>query len=339
MKKCLLKKISAIALAVVMAVSLVPVMDFMSGGSIGSEIAYAAEENGVAVTLSPKTEISPGKTATFDLVIKNTTNKTVIANVYTWYYRENGNDEKYPGVHFGSVSGTGYVKESEEDGHISVEPNKQLNLTLTGTIPPTWNGKSVISVVVSSNSLGYYGQADYPERADEDVQFSDVTDKDAFYYAPVYWAATTGITTGWPDGTFRPWTACNRAAVVTFLWRMAGRPKVSTKATFKDMTGNEEFDMAISWAVEKGITTGWSDNTFRPWRTCNRAAIMTFLWRYAEKPEASKSKFTDKTGNKEFDKAIAWASENNIANGWGDGTFRPWNDCNRAAVVSFLYRY
>ena len=103
----------------------------------------------------------------------------------------------------------------------------------------------------------------------------------------------------------------------------------------------EEFDKAISWAAEKGITTGWKDNTFRPWDTCKRAAIVTFIWRYAGKPAAgAAASFTDMTGNEEFDKAISWAAEKGITTGYEeDNTFRPYITCKRLAVVSFLQRY
>lgn len=172
------------------------------------------------------------------------------------------------------------------------------------------------------------------------VHFSDVTDPDLFYYEAVYWAGNRGIVTGWADGTFRPLGTCSRAAAVTFLWRLAGRPEPEQMATFSDMTGNPEFDKAISWATGEYIVTGWPDNTFRPWQTCNRAAIVTFLWRLYGRPEpTTMATFSDMTGNAEFDQAISWAYANHIANGWDDGTFRPWNTCNRLAIVSFLYRY
>ena len=172
------------------------------------------------------------------------------------------------------------------------------------------------------------------------VQFSDVTDPELFYYDYVIDMAERGIVGGYLDGTFRPMADCTRAAVVTFLWRLDGKPEPSNMATFSDMTGNSDFDKAISWAQEQGITTGWEDGTFRPWNTCHRAAIMTFLWRYAGKPETEISNsFSDMTGNPDFDKAISWGVTNGITTGWDDGTFRPWNTCNRLAIVSFLARY
>jgi len=177
--------------------------------------------------------------------------------------------------------------------------------------------------------------------SDIPAEFADVTDPSDFYYDYVYDMAEKGVVQGYDDGTFRPYNDCNRAAVVTFLWRLMGKPEPAGTATFSDLTGNEDFDKAISWASEEGITTGWKeDNTFRPWVTCNRAAVMTFLWRAAGKPEPQEAAtFSDMTDNTDFNKAISWAAENGITTGWDDNTFRPWRTCNRLAIVSFLARY
>ena len=172
------------------------------------------------------------------------------------------------------------------------------------------------------------------------ILFSDVTNPDDFFYAPIYWAVDNGITTGYKDNTFRPYNNCNRASVVTFLWRLAGKPDMGITNAFKDMTGNDDFDHAITWAAANGITTGYKGGTFRPWDTCHRAAIVTFLWRYAGRPEpTSMANFADMTGNDDFNKAISWAAENGITTGYDDGTFRPYNQCSRLAVATFLYRY
>ena len=180
----------------------------------------------------------------------------------------------------------------------------------------------------------------WKEKTTERQLFDDVTDPDLFYFEPVYWAVDNGITTGYSDNTFRPSNLCHRAAVVTFLWRLAGKPDEGISTAFSDMTGNDDFDRAITWASNHGITTGYNDGTFRPYNPCHRAAIVTFIWRYAGKPEPSSAAgFSDMTNNVEFDKAIAWAAENNITTGYNDGTFRPYNSCLRLAVVTFLYRY
>ena len=48
--------------------------------------------------------------------------------------------------------------------------------------------------------------------------FTDVPEN-SFYYAPVIWAVEQDITNGLSDTQFGPNTICNRAQVVTFLYR------------------------------------------------------------------------------------------------------------------------
>ena len=113
--------------------------------------------------------------------------------------------------------------------------------------------------------------------------FKDVREG-TYYYKAVLWAVENGIVSGYADGTFRPAAACTRAHVVTFLWRYRGRPAVSGGG-FSDTKGlSRDFASAISWAASKGITTGYSDGSFRPGNACTRGHVVTFLWRYMEKP-------------------------------------------------------
>ena len=110
--------------------------------------------------------------------------------------------------------------------------------------------------------------------------FADVSDHTQYYYVPVYWAVTEGITTGTGDTTFSPGAGCTRAQVVTFLWRAAGEPKpASDKNPFKDVKKGQYYYDAVLWAVEKGITTGTGPDTFSPDSTCTRGQIVTFLYR------------------------------------------------------------
>ena len=48
--------------------------------------------------------------------------------------------------------------------------------------------------------------------------FTDV-DASQFYYQPMLWAVENGITAGLTATTFGPTATCNRAQVVTFLYR------------------------------------------------------------------------------------------------------------------------
>ena len=113
--------------------------------------------------------------------------------------------------------------------------------------------------------------------------FVDVKETD-FYYSAVLWALENGITTGTDATHFSPMGVCNRAQVVTFLWRSFGQPEGSGQShPFTDVQGGSWFEAPVLWAVENGITAGLTATTFGPAANCNRAQIVTFLYRaYAE---------------------------------------------------------
>ena len=54
----------------------------------------------------------------------------------------------------------------------------------------------------------------------------------------------------------------------------------ATESGFTDVTNTQEFYYdAVLWAVENGITNGMGDGTFGVLKTCNRAQVVTFLYR------------------------------------------------------------
>ena len=108
---------------------------------------------------------------------------------------------------------------------------------------------------------------------------------------------------------------------------------------FADVATDAYYYEAVKWAVGKGITTGVGDNLFAPEQPCTRAQIVTFLWRAAGSPEPkSMSSFSDVSTDSYYAKAVAWAVENGITTGTGDGKFSPDATCTRAQSVTFLYR-
>ncbi len=72
---------------------------------------------------------------------------------------------------------------------------------------------------------------------------------------------------------------CSRATAVMYLWVAAGRPEPTKTASFTDVSATASYAKAVSWAVEKGITTGTTTTTFSPEHNCTRGQIVTFLYR------------------------------------------------------------
>ena len=170
--------------------------------------------------------------------------------------------------------------------------------------------------------------------------FLDVNETQ-FFYDPVLWAVENGITSGISADAFGPMVVCNRAQVVTFLWRYAGCPEpTATENPFIDVYDDSFYYKAVLWAVENGITNGVSANEFGPGLACNRAQVVTFLWRLMKQPAPATTEhpFTDVVPGSFYESPVLWALENGITTGATATTFNPNGECLRAQVVTFLYR-
>ena len=172
------------------------------------------------------------------------------------------------------------------------------------------------------------------------LPFVDVP-KGSFFYDPVAWALDLGITTGTDATHFSPDALCQRAAVVTFLWRAAGSPEPeSENDPFVDVNPGDFYYRAVLWAVEKGITNGLDDAHFGPFAYCNRAQVVTFLHRAMGNPPVKnvENPFADVPTGQWFADSVLWAVQEGITNGLSANSFGPDVICNRAQIVTFLYR-
>ncbi|WP_261619945.1 S-layer homology domain-containing protein [Pseudarthrobacter equi] len=114
--------------------------------------------------------------------------------------------------------------------------------------------------------------------------FRDVTPMTPFY-KEITWFHATGITTGFPDGTFRPRDAVNRDAMAAFLRRFSnavtcGDPDRPTPY-FADNPKGGQFAADIDWMACFAISTGYPDGTYRPGTPVNRDAMAAFLQRWS----------------------------------------------------------
>ena len=175
--------------------------------------------------------------------------------------------------------------------------------------------------------------------------FADIAGLSEEFKTAINWAVQEGVTNGFPDGSFQPDKSCTRAEIVTFLWRMAGKPAPTQAAAFTDLTQDWYAD-AVAWAAENGITTGTSADKFSPDQPCTRAQIVTFLYRYDQKfnPDAKSSvfggtSFRDVSAGAYYGAPVMWAVKNGITKGVSSALFAPLQPCTRAQAVTFLYRY
>ncbi len=170
-----------------------------------------------------------------------------------------------------------------------------------------------------------------------DAGFSDVPDGQ-FYTDPVSWAVTSGITTGFTDGTFRPGDVVTRAQLAVFLWRLSCSPQVSSGAVFGDVPSGQYYSEAVDWLVGTGITSGTGPGTFSPNQAVDRGQMAVFLHRLVGAPGAGLAEFAD-VSDQYFADAVDWLAAEGITSGYPDGLFHPGDAVTRAQMVTFLDRF
>ncbi|MBR6259495.1 MAG: S-layer homology domain-containing protein, partial [Oscillospiraceae bacterium] len=80
-----------------------------------------------------------------------------------------------------------------------------------------------------------------PEATGENP-FTDV-EKGAYYYTAALWAYENGLVSG---NEFNPTAPCTRSMVVTYLWKLAGKPSAGT-AAFNDVAAAADYSSAVAW--------------------------------------------------------------------------------------------
>jgi arylsulfatase A-like enzyme len=169
-------------------------------------------------------------------------------------------------------------------------------------------------------------------------RFSDLNDA-SWAAVAATWAFDQGIVTGLPGGRFGPNQAVTRAQVVSWLWNEAGQPPRTGTTSYSDVGPNHWAGGAIGWAGDEGIVSGFTNGTFLPNGLVNRGQLVLWLWRQAGMPQpTSETHFSDLPPGSVWARAAGWATENGIASGFGDGTFRRRNTVTRGLAVVWLHR-
>ncbi len=108
---------------------------------------------------------------------------------------------------------------------------------------------------------------------------------------------------------------------------------------FTDVTEEDYFYPSVVWALENHVTTGDTPTNFAPYKTCNRAQIVLFLYRAMNGTVSDTAcEFTDVNPADFYYEAMLWAVEKGITKGTTETTFDPWKACTRGEIVTFLWR-
>lgn len=112
--------------------------------------------------------------------------------------------------------------------------------------------------------------------------FGDVDDG-AWYTEYVASAVKKGITTGYPDNTFRPNEQLTREDAAVMILRAAGIEGKKTELGFKDRDSISEYAQnAVGVLSEMGIINGFENGEFRPKETITRAQTAQIIFKLRE---------------------------------------------------------
>ena len=169
----------------------------------------------------------------------------------------------------------------------------------------TINGGATVKIV--DNSKGFIDTQDH--WAEDAIDF----------------VSARGLVNGMSATIYAPDASTTRAQ----LWTILARQNDA------DLTGGSIwYEKAQNWAKEKGISDGTNPNG-----TINRAQMVTMLWRAMGQPAAaSGASFADVPADSYYAQAVAWAVENGITAGVGNGRFDPNSTCTRGQIATFLHR-
>lgn len=128
--------------------------------------------------------------------------------------------------------------------------------------------------------------------------------------------------------------------ILAFILVVSGTSVNAQAASFSDVPKEAYYASAVSWAVEKNVTSGTGAAKFSPRKGCTRAQIVAFLYRFMGSPEVSAkgTQFFDVGAGKYYQNAVNWAVEKGITSGTGKGKFSPDAVCTRAQAVTFLHK-
>jgi hypothetical protein len=161
------------------------------------------------------------------------------------------------------------------------------------------------------------------------------------FFTDVEWMAAFGISTGNPDGTYRPTNPVSRSAMAAFLYRLAGEPLGPFPDPGFSDTDGHPFEHEIAWMADAEVAGGYEDGTFRPAAPVSRAAMSAFLYRMSSEPPGPfpNPGFSDVPTNHPFFFEISWMADQEITGGYQDGTFKPAAPVSRQAMAAFLHRF
>ncbi|QJD82707.1 hypothetical protein HH215_05600 [Cohnella herbarum] len=171
------------------------------------------------------------------------------------------------------------------------------------------------------------------------INFSDLSEHWA--KASIKQAVSSGIVTGYQDGTFKPDKTVTRAEFAVMLMNALKTERAGAALTFTDTAKIGSWaQKEVAQAVQTGIINGYEDGTFRPAGEITRAEMAAMIARalgkYSEANATTTSFADDKDIPMWAKAAVAYVKQASIVQGKGDNQFAPGDHATRAEAVTVL---
>jgi hypothetical protein len=168
--------------------------------------------------------------------------------------------------------------------------------------------------------------------------FTDVSCGD-WYYVYTMYLFDNGITSGYPDGTFKPNNQISRAEIATFTVLARGLTYTGGQTDFSDVPSTHWAYNFVMAAKQAGIIGGYPDGTFKPDNPVTRAEISAMVtsarsWTYS----GAGIPFIDVPQTHWAYSYVMSTKEKNIVGGYPDGSFKPDNHATRAEASVMVSR-
>jgi len=316
----------------------------------GTKVETVTKPDGTKVETTTGKDGSVTKTETKKDGSSVTENKAADGSTGTVKTDKNGQTEAAAKVSGKAVED---AKKNGEAVKVPVEVEATRNSSTAPTVSielPKGAGETKVEIPVSNVTPGTVAVLVHPDGTEEILKDSIPTEdgiqltvdgsatvkivdnSKGFIDTRNHWAedeidfvSARGLVNGMSATIYAPNASTTRAQLWTILARQNGA----------DLTGgNTWYEKAQNWAKDKGVSDGANPNA-----AINRAQMVTMLWRAVGQPTAGgTANFTDVPTDSYYAQAVAWAVENGITTGVGNGHFDPTGTCTRAQIAAFLAR-
>ncbi len=152
-----------------------------------------------------------------------------------------------------------------------------------------------------------------------------------------------GVVQGYSTQTFLPDSEVTRAEFLKMVLKFEGYNIYSVQsAAFTDLTPGDWYYSYVTFAHSKGFVSGYSDGSFHPNEPIARAEAVTLVMKVTGISDYDTSDlyhtFTDVHETDWFASSVAAGVDLGIIQGYGDGTFRPYDEITRAEAAVIVKR-